>query len=419
MKSFITLLSIFSVALVHAQTVFYVDNEVVHVGNGGIVYIEGDYQTENTGIADNYGQIHVQNDWINNSTNTGFTGTSDGDVYMFGTSTQNINGNETHFHDLILSGQSVKNMNVDARVLDTLDLVNAELQTNQYNMYVDNPAPTSVLWNTGYVNSSTLGGYFVRSMNTTSPYLFPVGDISLTNVYRGVQITPTTTDSTSYGVRVRAVDATNDFGTTFAGTAGPFDLTIKNPILSDINDAFYHNIARFTGTQPADVTIHYFSTDGDFFSVAQWQDNSSQWEPASSFTSTNTVGPASFSSPDVQASALAYDDFLEDPFALVGVDLVIPEFISPNSDGNNDYFEIQNIELFPGNKLQIFNRYGNVVFETTDYDNTSNYWDGTASTASMVFGSKTEKLPSGVYFYILELPNDLPAQQGYVVLERD
>ena len=234
MKTLFTCFFILVALTLSAQTVFYVDDEVVHVGNGGVVYIEGDYQSANTGIADNYGAIHVQNDWINNSTNTGFTGTSDGDVYLFGTSDQNINGNETHFHDLILSGQSTKNMNVDARVLDTLDLVNAELQTNQYNMYVENPAPTAVLWNTGYVNSNTLGGYFVRAMNTTSPYLFPVGDITLSNIYRGVQVTPTTTDTAAYGVRLRAIDASNDFGTTFNGASGPFDVTIKNSVLSDI-----------------------------------------------------------------------------------------------------------------------------------------------------------------------------------------
>ena len=80
MKTLFTCFFILVALTLSAQTVFYVDDEVVHVGNGGVVYIEGDYQSANTGIADNYGAIHVQNDWINNSTNTGFTGTSDGDV---------------------------------------------------------------------------------------------------------------------------------------------------------------------------------------------------------------------------------------------------------------------------------------------------------------------------------------------------
>lgn len=73
----------------------------------------------------------------------------------------------------------------------------------------------------------------------------------------------------------------------------------------------------------------------------------------------------------------------------VAFDLRIPEGFSPNGDGINDLFVIRGLEAFPGSTLQIFNRWGGVVFETTRYNND---WDG-------------DNLPAGTYFYILKLPN--------------
>lgn len=70
-------------------------------------------------------------------------------------------------------------------------------------------------------------------------------------------------------------------------------------------------------------------------------------------------------------------------------DLRIPEGFSPNGDGVNDLFIIQGLEAFPESGLQIFNRWGGVVFETSRYNND---WDG-------------DNLPVGTYFYILQLPN--------------
>ncbi len=73
---------------------------------------------------------------------------------------------------------------------------------------------------------------------------------------------------------------------------------------------------------------------------------------------------------------------------------IIPGF-SPNGDGINDFFIINNIELYPNNTLQIFNRWGNKVFEGKRYMNT---WDGIATE-----GGGSKLLPVGPYFYVLEL----------------
>jgi gliding motility-associated-like protein len=65
---------------------------------------------------------------------------------------------------------------------------------------------------------------------------------------------------------------------------------------------------------------------------------------------------------------------------------------TPNSDGENDIFVINSLEkVYPDLRVTIFNRWGNMVFESIGYDEP---WNGTR---------KSEELPAGVYFYKLEL----------------
>jgi gliding motility-associated-like protein len=67
---------------------------------------------------------------------------------------------------------------------------------------------------------------------------------------------------------------------------------------------------------------------------------------------------------------------------------------TPNGDGINDFLKFDLVEIFPGSKLIVFNRWGNKVYEDTDYFND---WDG-------------GDLQEGTYFYILDI-ND-PDEQN-------
>ena len=85
--------------------------------------------------------------------------------------------------------------------------------------------------------------------------------------------------------------------------------------------------------------------------------------------------------------------------------IVIYNGFSPNGDGNNDYFTIQGIEEFPGNNLKVFNRWGQEVYQATDYKNN---WDGTW---------ENKLLTDGTYFYILTIsPSE--SYTGYIYLTR-
>jgi gliding motility-associated-like protein len=76
-------------------------------------------------------------------------------------------------------------------------------------------------------------------------------------------------------------------------------------------------------------------------------------------------------------------------------DVRIPEGFSPNGDGVDDFFVIQN----PNGKsinLQVYNRWGNIVFEADQYQND---WNGRAN-KGIVIGTD---LPDGTYFYLISV----------------
>lgn len=82
---------------------------------------------------------------------------------------------------------------------------------------------------------------------------------------------------------------------------------------------------------------------------------------------------------------------------------VVPNVITANGDGVNDYFIIAG--LAPNSKLIILNRWGNVVYTSDNYNNN---WDGRDKSGLYVTG--------GVYTYVLELP-DGNKQHGFVHVE--
>lgn len=91
--------------------------------------------------------------------------------------------------------------------------------------------------------------------------------------------------------------------------------------------------------------------------------------------------------------------------------LTIPDAFSPNGDGVNDIYVILNIESYPGNSLQVFNRWGNKILDRSPY---LNDWDGTSQFGA-AFG---EKLPESTYYYVLDIGEGKEAHTGYIFLRR-
>ncbi len=82
-------------------------------------------------------------------------------------------------------------------------------------------------------------------------------------------------------------------------------------------------------------------------------------------------------------------------------DVMIPNIITPNNDGLNDYFYIQGLDKYPNTKLTIYDRNGTLVFSTNEY---LNNWDG-------------NNLPNGTYFFILRFNDGLEEHGTLTILK--
>ncbi|GAB3034593.1 hypothetical protein GCM10027185_40650 [Spirosoma pulveris] len=79
--------------------------------------------------------------------------------------------------------------------------------------------------------------------------------------------------------------------------------------------------------------------------------------------------------------------------------LFIPEGFSPNGDGVNDRFVIKLLPASVTIQLEIFNRWGQLVYQKTNYQND---WDGTTNQGIGAADAKNE-LPDGTYYYQIRL----------------
>jgi len=94
--------------------------------------------------------------------------------------------------------------------------------------------------------------------------------------------------------------------------------------------------------------------------------------------------------------------------------LTVYNEFSPNGDGTNEVFYIECIEKYPNNNLQIFNRWGNKVYEKNGYDNT---WDGTSMGRATI--NQEQKVPIGTYYYILDCRDGkTPQKTGWLYVTR-
>lgn len=104
------------------------------------------------------------------------------------------------------------------------------------------------------------------------------------------------------------------------------------------------------------------------------------------------------------AATTSYTVFVTDANGCVGSDtmnlIVVPAIdfpngFTPNGDGINDVWQIDNIQLFPNCQVQVYNRWGELLFNSIGYNPP---WDGR-------FEGKD--VPVGTYYYIIKLNDPL------------
>ena len=97
--------------------------------------------------------------------------------------------------------------------------------------------------------------------------------------------------------------------------------------------------------------------------------------------------------------------------------LKVNKVFSPNEDGINDYWEIENIHLYSNALVEVYSRSGRRVFRRRNYKNALK----SSSDQIIAFGGQDDagnRLPSATYYYIINLENEDKVFKGTVTIVR-
>ncbi len=81
-------------------------------------------------------------------------------------------------------------------------------------------------------------------------------------------------------------------------------------------------------------------------------------------------------------------------------DIEVFNLVTPNGDGDNDVFVIRNIEMYPDNSVEIYNRWGVKVFGVEGYGQSGKFFRGISEGRATI--SQNSELPVGTYWYIIK-----------------
>ena len=114
---------------------------------------------------------------------------------------------------------------------------------------------------------------------------------------------------------------------------------------------------------------------------------------------------------------------IEDKGTVLGIEgckIEVFNAITPNGDGENDTFYIRGLECYPKNTVEIYNRWGVLVYSADGYNNNSVVFKGISE--GRVTVKQAEGLPTGTYYYILKYLDSSGSGQnkaGYLYLNNN
>ncbi len=137
------------------------------------------------------------------------------------------------------------------------------------------------------------------------------------------------------------------------------------------------------------------------------------WEPIEYLNNSEISNPTA-----TVVQPVTYTVTGKDSFGCVGIDsvyvgmeddfvLVTNNVFTPDGNGQNDTWVIDNIETFGTANVTVFDRYGKLVFEDREY---TNDWNGTAG---------NDILPDGTYYYVITFSNSHRKYHGAITLIRN
>jgi gliding motility-associated-like protein/uncharacterized repeat protein (TIGR01451 family) len=247
-----------------------------------------------------------------------------------------------------------------------------------------------VTWNsTGY---QAVGVIYTNSSNCVS---------NLTNFTVVVDICPADLSVVKTASNMHPLISRNLEFTIVAANSGPYDAT--SVIMSDIIQSGYTYVS-------SSATTGAFDPSASVWSIGNLSNGAFE-----SLTITVTVKSSGDYLNTASISGFEIDENMDNNVSSVEpipTDFFIPEGFSPNDDGINDLLVIRGIVNFPENTFTIYNRWGNKVYNASPY---TDKWDGKS-----IYGVKVggDKLPTGTYFYLLDLGDGSDVIKGTIYLNK-
>ena len=375
---------ILGVNFVYAQG-FYNKGAVVSISTQTLLTVPDSLVNNINSTIINNGDLRISGAWINKGTYDAGTG----QINFNSDLTQTINHSDQSFSKLVISGDGEKTFSADITIESELDLQGSVLKSANGAKIILNAGAVVV----GGSDKSYVQG--TVEIKGAGNWLFPIGNGT---TYLPVEITNVTDVTAVATLTLNELTA----GQVLAGDAE----------LAQISSKRYWELVLASGNlSQSKIKLPLAGEDGltdnlDLLVVAGSADSKSGY---SSFGQSNVSG--SLTSGSVRSDLAPTVRYYT--IAAISGEKGIEVFngVSVGDDGQNDIMKITNIALYPNNKVTIFNRWGDRVFEMSGYDNDQKVFKG----ESNINGNS--KLPSGTFFYSVDLGDGSAKATGYVYVK--
>lgn len=363
----------------------------------------------NSGNLQVFGNLGLHTNFIND----GNFDQTRGLVGFYGNSVINVSGNiPATLWDMEIMVTSDMFLHNNLNVTNNLNFIEGNIDSPVTNPVVNLNFMDQGFFN-GESNDSKVTGF--AAINNRDVFSFPVGDYD--------QLRPLTLES--QGTTPLAICAYFfESPTNPTSISQNFDVNQKVQDIGRVSDLEFWIVQS---ELPARVTINWNprsalglipNASPESMIVVGWSKASNEWvilgnsaysgDIDRGFVTSETIIPSEYSAITFGTIPLPTDTFSVNNPTLGNY------FMSPNGDGTNDALIFDGLENSPNNKVSIYNRYGQKVFEKINY---TNEFRGISNTGTLILNQQAG-LPEGVYFYIASLLDLNLEYTGFLFLDR-